>query len=205
MRWVTLVPTALTAIAGLKDAGQLAHYIVSKWHPVVAFVGSLVSPLAAYVDIPHYILVIMVFFAPFSIYGIYDTIWNDRKPLPYLHGIFSALVYLTMMKVVSPSEGIDVFAVFCALAFLGYSLTYLILRKRSFLKYALPLGFFIGLLAAFAFMLNEGSGKPQILLSMFVFSLPLFAPKRLIQTAVIMTTLVLLSLAYQMVAPAVGI
>lgn len=205
-RWMLLVPTALTALAGLKDIGEIARYLVSKWHPIIAFVGQAIAPLADRFDLGRQDAVLFLFFAPFTLYGIFGTATGREKPPGWLFSVVTCFLYFALVQVVMADDlterrvyGLTGEAV---LAAAGYSIAYLLLRRSRFEGLALPLGSLCALLALSWSV--EGTVRPYLFMLTMI-SAPLFAPRRIAQTAVIVATLAAISLLYGYTSRATGI
>ncbi len=206
-RTALLVPTALTALAGVQDVGKIAHYIVSKWHPITVYLGELLSPALTVIHLPKRTLLMLVFFAPFSLYGLADAVRHRKLPLNPVYGIFVIFLYYGIMlfalaNVADAAQAPRVYVTITGLNVAGYLGVHFLLRKTRFAAFALPIGAYCGFLLLFLkSLLYTFETPPLVLLFDVVLVLPLFAADRIAQTALIMAGVVIISAIYEYASP----
>ncbi|CAN5119959.1 hypothetical protein BH10PLA2_BH10PLA2_00280 [soil metagenome] len=211
-RYLLLTPTAIASIAGIKELGETAQWVVSLWLPTMQLVGRFIL----FLPLPEFLKgqagVMVVFFTPFSVMGIVDVVRgrdkNVTRGLLFVSMLaFSFLLFLSIgipkIHEYSLRHFMALFFMYFIMpiplfvAFLGVTIRVNNVPDRGLSVASLPL-FVATMTGMFVFAIagvqhwkgNYGTAIVFVLVA----AMPFFSPRRLIDTAVVAMGIILFSL-----------
>lgn len=203
-RLAVLLPTTLSALAGLDDIGTWATWLVKCWEPIREKVATFVKPLSIPLDLTPDTLATLLFFLPFVAYAIASRLGkNYEQPRWYIEVLAIGSCILLFMATIGASldtSNISMWASVSFLAICTYAIVaminWLTIRNRIISILAPALGNIVLCIA----MIEDERNPIYIATVLCVFILPLLAPRRLAETGILFTVILAISLAHEWVS-----
>jgi len=222
-RYASLAFTALSIVATIQGIGGVADWIVRHWRPITDFLDNGLGPYMKGLDNVLGPPSVVFFFSPFIAEGLVDGLRRDKAPPPILINLAAIFAFYTLTAFFSQrpdklgwdllGQNLETSALIAVATMPIYLATMFLCRRRGWAtgeKFSLALiasVLFGSFSIAGALLMPSMFSRSYILrdiLSGLLFGLPLLAPRRIVEVAAAVLTIVALSLAYERLGSMLG-